>query len=128
MKKVMVLTMAAVLVGVGGLVWAGGGGSKKKSKADALHGKLVSVTEAKDGEKGQIVVETMVKDDEGHRVKKEVTLDLADEVTVNVDGEDAKLSDLKAGMMITASPKDGPVTDISARTPKSKKKKDDAGE
>ncbi len=50
--------------------------------------------------------------------EKEVVVATDDKTVVTVDGEEAKVADLKAGMAVTITPDTGTATKIVATTPK----------
>ena len=88
-------------------------GKEKKGKEGAaasatLKGKVVSVQDA------NVVVKA---------AKKEVTVATDDKTKVTLDGNEAKVADLKAGMLVIVTPAEGTATEIKATSPKEKKPK-----
>ena len=90
-----------------GLVFGGVYAVEKDAKEvpKTLAGTVVKV----DGDK--VVVKTGVKD------AKEVTVATDKDTKVTIDGKDAKVGDLKAGMTATVTPADGVAQKIEAKKP-----------
>ena len=87
---------------------AGKGKKEKTAVSGTLQGKVVSVQDT------NVVVKA---------AKKEVTVATDDKTTVTIDGNEAKVADLKAGMHVTVTPAEGTATEIVATSAKEKKTK-----
>ncbi|MDD4888574.1 MAG: DUF5666 domain-containing protein [Phycisphaerae bacterium] len=98
--------MSRALLVVAGLVFVLGVTNATRAADTALKGKVVSVNV----DKGEVVV----KPKEG----ADVTVTTNADTKVKVDGKDAKLADVKAGMGIEVKPATGVAASINAHTPK----------
>jgi preprotein translocase subunit YajC len=85
---------------------AGKGKKEKTAVSGTLQGKVVSVNGA------NVVVKV---------AKKEVTVATDDKTVVTLDGNAAKVGDLKAGMHVVVTPAEGIATEIKATSPKVEK-------
>ena len=83
---------------------------EKKAKKPGLSGTVVKV----DG--GKLVVSTGKK-----AQAKEVTVETDDKTVVMVEGQTAKLADLKPGQRVTITPESGTAAKIAVPKPKAKK-------
>ena len=83
---------------------------KKKAKKPTLQGTVVKV------EGNKLVVLAGKKAD-----AKEVTVETDDKTVVMVEGQAAKLADLKAGQRVTVTPDTGTAKRIAVPKPKAKK-------
>ena len=89
---------------------------EKKPKVKAVKGRLVKV----DG--SNLVLNVAKKGEEA----KEVTIATDANTKVTIDGKEAKLSDIPAGVMVGAMPDTGVAQQIIVQTPKPKQKKEQA--
>jgi len=76
--------------------------------ARGLRGTIVKV----DGT--NVVVKTMAR---GGAESKEVTVATDDKTAVTIEGKEAKVADLKAGLLVNVTPTEGTATKITATTP-----------
>jgi len=102
----LVLLFVGVIMMVMVAPVAGKGKKEKPAAAATLQGKVVNVDGA------NVVVKA---------AKKEVTVATDDKTTVTIDGNAAKVADLKAGMQVVVTPAEGIATEIKAKSPKVKK-------
>ena len=104
----LVLLFVGVIMMVMVAPVAGKGKKDKEKPTDSatLQGKVVNV------EGTNVVVKA---------AKKEVTVATDDKTTVTIDGNAAKVADLKAGMHVVVTPAEGIATEIKAKSPKVKK-------
>jgi len=110
MKKIVVLLLAGCLV-MGLACMAAMAADEKPAEQKSLHGKVVKV----DGTNLIVSVK-----ERGAKEAKEVTVATDDKTVVTLDGKDAKLADLTAGMRVKVTPATGTATKIEAKTPKPK--------
>jgi hypothetical protein len=103
MKLAKLLAVVAVVAMVGSIVMA-----QDAPAARGLRGTIVKV------EGANVIVKTMAR---GTTEAKEVTVATDDKTAVTVDGKEAKLADLKAGMRVNVTPAEGTATKIAASTP-----------
>jgi hypothetical protein len=82
-------------------------GDKKPAHPAGLRGKVVKVDGA------NVVIMTRARD---AKEGKEVTVATDDKTAVTIDGKDAKVADLKAGMYVSITPETGTATKIAAMT------------
>jgi hypothetical protein len=104
MRSAALLLFVGVLVGV--MVAQVVGQGTEPTKPATLHGVVVKV------EGANVVVKA---------VGKEVTVATDDKTVVTLDGNAAKVGDLKAGMHVVVTPAEGIATEIKATSPKVEK-------
>ncbi len=105
MRFATLLAVAGVLCLAGEAMAQGGGGGGRGPMG--LFGTVVKV----DGT--NLVIKQMVRGGEA----KEITVATDDKTKVTLDGKDAKLADLKAGMRVIVNPAEGTATTVAATTP-----------
>jgi len=101
MRSAALLLFVGAIVGV--MVAQVVGQETKPTAPATLHGKVVKVDGA------NVVVKTYLK---------EVTVATDDKTVVTLDGKEAKVADLKAGMYVVVTPAEGIATEIKATSPK----------
>jgi len=118
----MRITSARVLVAALVLSLAAVAGAAKKNNNNnstddgGVHAKIMGV-----GGNGKLIVQVVPKD--GSTTPQTVVLQTNDSTTVEIDGQPAKLSDLRAGeMAVLQGDASGIVTDIKANKAKSGKR------
>jgi len=100
MRSAALLLFIGVIIGV--MVAPVVGQGTEPTKPATLRGKVVKV------EGTNVVVKTYVK---------EVTVATDDKTKVTIDGKEAKVADLKAGMHVVVTPAEGTATEIKATSP-----------
>jgi hypothetical protein len=101
MRSAALLLLVGAIVGV--MVAQVVGQGAEPAKPATLHGKVVKV------EGASVVVKTYLK---------EVTVATDDKTVVTLDGKEAKVADLQAGMYVVVTPAEGVATEIKATSPK----------
>ena len=111
--KVAKLLALAVVLGMVGIAVAAEGDAPKRTRPPGLRGQIVKV------EGTNVVIKKWAREEAD---RKEVTVD-ASGAAVTIDGAEAKLADLKAGMYAAITPETGKAEKIVATTKRPERKK-----